>query len=62
MNDFAVLKLRVETDADWVALNVYRMALERIAQQAEEERWAFAGEDAGEIARQVLTEFPGSAK
>lgn len=56
-----IARLEIQIDADWVALNIYRMALQRIAEAAEKEPWAFSGEEAGDIARRILKEFPGSA-
>lgn len=58
--DISQLTLRVELDKDWMALNAYRIALEIIAKQAEAEPWAASGEDAAEIARSALQQFPGS--
>lgn len=60
--DISILRIAIEVDKDWVALNVYRMALQRIAEAAEKEPWAFSGEEAGDIARRILKEFPGSHK
>lgn len=57
-----LLRIHIEVDADWLAYNIYRMALERIAKEADAQPWAFTGEEAGEIARRILEEFPGSAK
>lgn len=58
----AELKLKIELDKDWMALNAYRIALEIIAKQADAEPWAASGEDAADIARSALKQFPGSFK
>jgi hypothetical protein len=56
------LRIELTVDKDWVALNVYRMALERIVRDCEAAPWAYSGEEAADLARTMLEEFPGSAK
>jgi hypothetical protein len=58
----ASMKLTIEIDADWLALNVYRCALERIAEEAKEDPFGFQGQDARAIAELVLEQFPGSGQ
>lgn len=52
-------EIRIKVDRDWLALNAYRMALERIADY-EAAPWEADGEEARMLARHVLEEFPGS--
>lgn len=52
-----IAELRIRVDADWIALNVYRMALERIAKEAE--AGTLTVWEIGQLARSILAEFPG---
>lgn len=55
------LRIEITVDKDWVALNIYRMALERIVRDYDAAPWAYSGEKAADIARTMLKEFPGTA-
>lgn len=54
------LHIEITVDKDWVALNIYRLALERIVREFDEAPWAYSGEEAADLARTMLKEFPGS--
>lgn len=56
------LELRIKAERDWMALNIYRMALEHIVKRGQESPWDFSGEEAAAIAEHVIREFPGSFK
>ena len=50
------LHLSITTDRDWLRLNLYRMALERIRELSEEEPWSVPAE-VDEVARIALETF-----
>jgi hypothetical protein len=50
--------LRIRADHDWLRLTAYGVALRAIVEEQAEDPFGFSGEDAAEIARQVLDAFP----
>lgn len=52
------ITVKLKCDADWLALNMYRMVLERIVERHEDEPWGFTGEEAAVLARMSLETFP----